>query len=75
LGFRGGRRLHRRPGIDREQGLMSEGDAQLVRHVIINGAGMRLLVGHADFGQLIKDFVRLDFELPCQLVNTNLLHR
>jgi hypothetical protein len=48
---------------------------QLYRHVFIDRAGMRLLFTDAQFGEPVKDFVSLDFQLPCQLVNPNLLHR
>jgi hypothetical protein len=54
---------------------MSQQAAQLDRHVFIDGAGVRLLFGDAQFGQPVQDLVGLDFELPCQLVDSNLLHR
>jgi len=49
--------------------------AQPDRHVFVDGAGVRLLFGDAQFGQPVQDLVSLDFELPGQLVDANLLHR
>jgi hypothetical protein len=49
--------------------------AQLDGHVFIDRAGVRLLFGDAQFGKAVQDFVSLDLQLPCQLVNANLLHR
>ena len=55
--------------------LMAQQAAQLDRYVFIDGAGVRLLFGNAQFGQPVQDLVGLDFELPCQLVDSNLFHR
>ena len=49
--------------------------AQLDGDVFVDGAGMRLLFRHAQFGEPIQNFVSLDFQLPRQLVDSNLLHR
>ena len=49
--------------------------AQLDGHVFVDGAGVRLLFGDAQFGEPVQDFVSLDFQLPRQLVDSNLLHR
>ena len=49
--------------------------AQLYRHVFVDGAGVRLLLGYAQFGEPVQYLVGLDFQLPRQLVDTNLLHR
>jgi hypothetical protein len=54
---------------------MAQQAAQPDRHVFIDGAGVGLLFGNAQFGQPVQDLVGLDFELPCQLVDANLLHR
>jgi hypothetical protein len=48
--------------------------AQLDRHILVNGAGVRLLFGHAEFGKQVEDFVGLDFQLARQLVDANLSH-
>jgi hypothetical protein len=47
---------------------------QADRHVFVDGAGMRLLFRDAQLGEPVQDFVSLDFQLPGQLVDSNLLH-
>ena len=47
---------------------------QADRHVFVNGAGVRLLFRDAQLGEPVQDFVSLDFQLPGQLVDSNLLH-
>ena len=42
------------------------------RFVFFNGAGVRLLLGHADFRQRIENGLALYFQLSCQIVNSNL---
>jgi hypothetical protein len=49
--------------------------AELDRHILVNGAGVRLLFGDAEFGKQLQDFVSFDFQLARQLVDTNLSHR
>jgi hypothetical protein len=49
--------------------------AQLYRHVFVDGAGVRLLLDHAQFGEPVQYFMGLHFQLPRQLVNSNLSHR
>jgi hypothetical protein len=49
--------------------------AQLHRHIFVDGAGVRFLFGNPQFGEPFENFVSLDFQLPRQLVNSNLLHR
>lgn len=58
----------------RAQGLVAERDPQFIRDVIVDRTGMGLLIVHAEFGKFVEDFVRFHLELPCQLVNPNLLH-
>jgi hypothetical protein len=48
--------------------------AQLNRHVLVDGAGVRLLLGDSQFGEPIENLVSLDFELASQLVDANLFH-
>jgi hypothetical protein len=66
-------------GLFRAQGalgrLKSVQAAQLYRHVFIDGAGVRLLLGDAQFGEAVQNLMGLDFQLPRQLVDPNLLHR
>jgi hypothetical protein len=84
-----GRRLGRRPAIQfgglrrrrtlhrlfRLWGFLAVMPSQLQRYVFVDGAGVRLLFGDAQFGEQLKNFVSLDFQLPRQLVDANLLHR
>jgi hypothetical protein len=49
--------------------------AQFDRHVLIDRAGVRLLFRNAQLGKPVQYLVGLHFQLPCQLVNPNLLHR
>jgi hypothetical protein len=43
--------------------------------IFIDGAGVGLLLGYAQLRELVKDLVRLNFQLPSQLINTNLVHK
>jgi hypothetical protein len=36
---------------------------------------MRFLLGNAELGELIEQFVGFDFQLPRQDVNANLVHK
>jgi hypothetical protein len=49
--------------------------AQLDRHVFINRAGVRLFLADTQLRKPVEDLVSFDFQLPRQLVDTNLLHR
>jgi hypothetical protein len=49
--------------------------AQLEHYVVVQRAGVRLFVGDAQFGELLQYFVSLNFQLPRQLVNSDLSHR
>jgi hypothetical protein len=48
---------------------------QLDRDIFIDRAGVRLFFGDAQFGEPLQYFVSFDFQFPCQLVDSNLLHR
>jgi hypothetical protein len=48
--------------------------ANCVGLIVINGAGVRDLLGDAELVQLVDDLARLDFELPRQLIDSNLTH-
>jgi hypothetical protein len=56
-------------------GLLAVKAPQPDRDVFVDRAGVRLLLRNAKLWQAIQNFVRLDFQLPCQLVDSNLLHR
>src|ERR1035438_101806 len=43
--------------------------------IFVDRAGVGLLFGYAQLRQPVQDLVRLNLELPSQLVNTNLVHR
>jgi len=55
--------------------LMPVVPAQLVHHVVVQRAGVRLFIRDAQFGELVEYFVSLNFQLPRQLVNSDLSHR
>jgi hypothetical protein len=44
-------------------------------NVFVDGAGVRLLFRDAKLGQQVEDLVRLDLQLPRQLINSDLSHR
>ena len=49
--------------------------SQLDRHVFVDRAGVRLLFRYAELGKPLQNFMSFDFQLPCQLVDANLLHK
>jgi hypothetical protein len=49
--------------------------AQLQHYVVVQRAGVRLFIRDAQFGELLQYFVSLNFQLPRQLVNSDLSHR
>jgi hypothetical protein len=57
-------------GIGPEQAV-----AQHQRDIFVNGARVRLLLLHAQFGQQIENGVRFHFQFPRQLVDPDFLHR
>jgi hypothetical protein len=46
----------------------------LQRYVVVERAGVRLLVGNAQLGQRLEDHVGLYFELAGQLIDANFTH-
>jgi hypothetical protein len=48
--------------------------AQLVRVVVVDRTRMRQCLGNAELAQFIDDLTRLDFELPRQLIDSDLTH-
>jgi hypothetical protein len=48
--------------------------AHLLRLIILDGAGVRLLLGDADRFERIEDGVALDLELSCQIINADFAH-
>jgi hypothetical protein len=51
-----------------------EMDANLLGFMIFKRAGVRFLLGNADFFQHIENRLTFDFQLPGQVVNSNLTH-
>jgi hypothetical protein len=48
--------------------------AHLLRFVLFNGTGVRLLLSDADFRKCVENRFAFDFQLPSQIVNSNLAH-
>jgi len=44
-------------------------------HRLIHGAGVGLLLGHAELGQHVDDGVRGNLQLPCELIDSNFTHK
>jgi hypothetical protein len=86
-GFRSRQRLHRRGWRHGRRGgarfrlrvflgnLMAEEPPQFDGDIFVDRAGVGLLLGHAQLGELVKNLVRFDLQLPSQLINANLVHR
>jgi len=53
---------------------LTHADANLQRDVIVERAGMRLLIGDAQFGQNVENDVGLDLKLAGQLVDADFTH-
>jgi hypothetical protein len=49
--------------------------AQLVHYIVVQRAGVRLFIRDAQLGKLLQYFVSLNFQLPRQLVDSDLSHR
>jgi hypothetical protein len=48
--------------------------SQLFRFMLFHGTGMRLLLSDAYFGKCVENRFAFDFQLPGQIVNSNLAH-
>ncbi len=73
--FRGSRLLLFLGAWLRDRGSVSgDPEPDLFGHVVIDGAGVRFLLGHAEFGQHLEDLVRGDLKLSRQLVYADFLH-
>ena len=46
----------------------------LYRFMVFNGTGMSLLLGDSDFLKHIENSFTFNFQLPCQIVDSNLAH-
>lgn len=58
----------------RDRRLASIIATQLVGLVFINGAGVSNPFSDTELVELVDDLTRLDFELPRQLIDSNLTH-
>lgn len=61
-------------GLLRSIQLHTEVLAHFLGLIRLNGAGMRLLLADADLGKQVQNFLALDFQFPCQIVDANLFH-
>jgi hypothetical protein len=48
--------------------------ADFVRFMVFKRTGVRFLLGDPDFGQHVENRFAFDFQLSCQIVNSNLTH-
>ena len=49
-------------------------NTHLLRFVLFNGTGMRFLLSNAYFWKCVENRFAFDFQLPSQIVNSNLAH-
>jgi hypothetical protein len=52
----------------------AEMGANFLGFVVFERTGMRLLLGDTDFGQHIENRFAFDFQLPGQIIDSNLTH-
>jgi hypothetical protein len=45
------------------------------RYWLINGTGVGLLLANSELGQHVDDGMRRDFQLPCELIDSNFTHK
>jgi len=48
--------------------------AHFFRFVVFERTGMALLLSNSDLGKYIENRFAFDFQLPCQIVDSNLAH-
>jgi hypothetical protein len=54
---------------------VAEEPPQFDGDIFVDGAGVGLLFGYTQLREPVNDLVGLNFQLPSQLINTNLVHR
>ncbi len=69
----GARRPGRPTGTLRRAGNAETG-TDFVRFMVFERTGMALLLGDSDFGKHIENGLTFDFQLSCQIVDSNLAH-
>src|SRR6202162_3938104 len=52
----------------------AEAGTHLIRFMVFERTGMALLLGDSDFRKHIENGLALDFQLSCQIVDSNLAH-
>src|ERR1700732_4326536 len=52
----------------------AEAGTHLIRFMVFERTGMALLLGDSNFGKYIENRLALDFQLSCQIVDSNLAH-
>jgi hypothetical protein len=52
----------------------AEAGTDLVRFMVFERTGMALLLGDSNFRKYIENRFTFDFQLPCQIVDSNLAH-
>ena len=52
----------------------AEAGTHLIRFMVFERTGMALLLGDSNFGKYIENGLALDFQLSCQIVDSNLAH-
>ena len=48
---------------------------ELLGNIVVDRAGVRLFLGYAKLRQHVDNVVRGDFQLPCELVDSNFTHK
>jgi len=62
------------PGRGLGFALSAQVGAHLLRFVLFHGTGVRLLLSNAYFRKCVENRFAFDFQLPGQIVNSNLAH-
>jgi hypothetical protein len=62
------------PGRGRFVGMGAEVSADQLRFVLFQRTGVRLLLGNADEWESVENSFALDFQLPGQIIDSNLTH-
>jgi hypothetical protein len=64
----------RRPAGSLRLAGSAEAGTHLLCFMVFEGAGMALFLGDPDFRKYIENRLTLDFQLSCQIVDSNLAH-
>jgi hypothetical protein len=69
-----GRRFHAGPGRRGGAAATMDVAAHLLGFILFDGTGVRLFLGDADRCQRVQNGLALDFQFPCQIVDSNFAH-